>query len=237
MAVVSERDTRATPPGTPDAVIVGSGPNGLAAALTLVRAGLSVEIYEGADTPGGGCRTQELTLSGFAHDVCSTVHPLLAASPFFAAADLRGVSLRLPEVSFAHPLDGGRAAVAVRSVAKTAAALGSDARSYQRLLEPPRRRRRRDHRDGAAPAARGALPSDRDGALWRPRTMAAHDARTRVQDRGLARAARRSRGPLDAPAERSGHGGLRAAARHARAHGRLAGGRGRQRACRGRATR
>ncbi len=114
---------------------MGSGPNGLAAALTLARAGLSVEIYEGAQSPGGGCRTEELTIPGFSHDVCSTVHPLLAASPFFRRAGL-DVTLRTPEVAFAHPLDGGQAAAVTGSVEQTAAALGVDARSYRRLLEP-----------------------------------------------------------------------------------------------------
>ncbi|HEX4114757.1 MAG TPA: NAD(P)/FAD-dependent oxidoreductase [Solirubrobacteraceae bacterium] len=123
-----------TPTGTPDAVVVGSGPNGLAAALTLARAGLAVHVYEGASTPGGGCRTEELTLTGFAHDVCSTVHPLLAASPFFSEKPLAGLPLKTPEVAFAHPLDGGRAAAVSGSVEQTAATLGADARAYRRLL-------------------------------------------------------------------------------------------------------
>ena len=108
----------------PDAVVVGSGPNGLAAALTLARAGLQVQVFEGADEPGGGCRTAELTLPGFAHDVCSTVHGLAAASPFFAACDLaaRGVRLLVPEIAAAQPLDGGRAGVICGSVAETAGA-------------------------------------------------------------------------------------------------------------------
>jgi phytoene dehydrogenase-like protein len=117
-----------------DAVVVGSGPNGLAAAVTLARAGLAVDVYEGAETPGGGCRTEELTIPGFAHDVCSAVHPLLAASPFFRDAPLKGVSLLRPEVAFAHPLDGGRAGAAVRSLEQTADSLGADARAYRRLL-------------------------------------------------------------------------------------------------------
>jgi phytoene dehydrogenase-like protein len=120
------------------AIVVGSGPNGLAAAVTLARAGLPVRVIEGAATPGGGCRTEELTLPGFHHDVCSAVHPLAGASPFFTGTDLaaRGVRLLTPKVAFAHPLDGGRAAAVVGSVAETAADLGPDGHAYRRLLEP-----------------------------------------------------------------------------------------------------
>jgi phytoene dehydrogenase-like protein len=117
----------------PDAVIVGSGPNGLAAALTLARAGLAVELFERADTLGGGCRTAALTLPGYAHDVCSAVHPLAAAAPFFAGID---IPLLTPRVACAHPLDDGRAAAVHGSVADTAAALGDDRRAYRRLLGP-----------------------------------------------------------------------------------------------------
>jgi phytoene dehydrogenase-like protein len=122
----------------PDAIVVGSGPNGLAAALTLARAGVAVEVVEGAGTPGGGCRTENLTLPGFRHDVCSAVHPLAAASPFFRQADLaaRGVSFRFPRVAFAHPLDGGRAAAVQGSVAETAQGLGPDAAAYRGLFGP-----------------------------------------------------------------------------------------------------
>jgi phytoene dehydrogenase-like protein len=119
-------------------IVVGSGPNGLAAAVTLARAGLSVHVIEGAATPGGGCRTEELTLPGFRHDVCSAVHPLAAASPFFTGTDLaaRGVRLLTPKVAFAHPLDGGRAAAVAGSVAETAGGLGPDSGAYRRLLDP-----------------------------------------------------------------------------------------------------
>jgi phytoene dehydrogenase-like protein len=121
-----------------DAIVVGSGPNGLAAAVTLARAGLAVHVIEGADTPGGGCRTAELTLPGFHHDVCSAVHPLAAASPFFRGVDLAalGVTLRTPKVAFAHPLDGGRAAWLAGSVEETAGGLGADGAAYRRLLGP-----------------------------------------------------------------------------------------------------
>ncbi len=134
---MSGEPTSASGSGAPDAVVVGSGPNGLAAALTLARAGLAVEVYEGAPTLGGGCRSEQLTLPGFTHDVCSTVHPLLAASPFFAQAALKDVTLQTPEVAFAHPLDGGRAAYVVASVADTAQALGPDAKAYRRLFGRP----------------------------------------------------------------------------------------------------
>jgi phytoene dehydrogenase-like protein len=119
-------------------VVVGAGPNGLAAALTLARAGLSVTVFEGAPDPGGGCRTAELTLPGFAHDVCSAVHPLAAASPFFRSCGLaeRGVRLLVPSVAVAHPLDGGRAAAISGTVADTAGRLGADAGPYRRLMDP-----------------------------------------------------------------------------------------------------
>jgi phytoene dehydrogenase-like protein len=123
-----------TSTAAPDGVVVGSGPNGLAAALALARAGLAVHVYEGANTPGGGCRTEELTLPGFAHDICSTVHPLLAASPFFTEKPLAGLSLKTPEMAFAHPLDGGHAAAVSGSVEQTATTLGADARAYRRLF-------------------------------------------------------------------------------------------------------
>ncbi|HEV2933484.1 MAG TPA: NAD(P)/FAD-dependent oxidoreductase [Streptosporangiaceae bacterium] len=124
--------------GNPDAVIVGSGPNGLAAAVTLSAAGLKVLVIDGAPTIGGGCRTEELTLPGFRHDVCSSGHPLALASPFFRRFDLaaRGVAFAHSEIEFANPLDDGRAAVVTRSVAETAARLGQDRRAYQRTIGP-----------------------------------------------------------------------------------------------------
>jgi len=119
---------------TPDAIVVGSGPNGLAAAVTLAEAGVRVHVYEGAATPGGGARTEELTLPGFRHDVCSAAHPLALASPFFRRFNLQAHSVRVlqPDVAFAHPLDGGRAGFVVRSVDETADALGADAAAYRR---------------------------------------------------------------------------------------------------------
>jgi phytoene dehydrogenase-like protein len=123
--------------GRPDAVVVGSGPNGLAAALRLSAAGLRVQVVEQAEWPGGGTRTEELIRPGFRHDVCSTVQPMAAASPFFREFDLptRGVRLLHPEVAYAHPLDGGRAAVSRRSLEETAQGLGADAARYRRLFE------------------------------------------------------------------------------------------------------
>jgi phytoene dehydrogenase-like protein len=121
-----------------EAIVVGSGPNGLAAALTLARAGHGVEVFEGAPTIGGETRTEALTLEGFRHDVCSAVHPALVASPFFRSLDLPGlgVVLRQPEVAFAHPLGGARAAALYRDVGETASHLGGDAAAYEDLMGP-----------------------------------------------------------------------------------------------------
>ena len=118
-----------------DAVVVGSGPNGLAAAVTMARAGLAVEVFEGSPSVGGGTRTEALTLPGFSHDVCSAVHPSLLASPFFTEADLP-LRLLQPEVAFAHPLGGGRAAALHRSVGETADGLGGDGPAYAALMGP-----------------------------------------------------------------------------------------------------
>src|SRR3984957_16167475 len=123
--------------GDADAVVVGSGPNGLAAAVTLSAAGLRVLVIEGSPAIGGG-RTEELPLPGFWHDVCSAAHPLAVASPFFRRFDLaaRGVRFAGSDVVFAQPLDGGRAAVVTGSVDATAERLGRDAAAYRRLLGP-----------------------------------------------------------------------------------------------------
>ncbi len=101
-----------------DAVVVGAGPNGLAAAIELARAGRSVRIYEAAEAPGGGLRSVELTLPGFVHDVCAAVFPFVSASPFFRSLDLerRGVAWLHPTAPLAHPLDDGRAVVSWSSV-------------------------------------------------------------------------------------------------------------------------
>src|ERR1700745_110757 len=121
-----------------DAVVVGSGPNGLAAAVTMAAAGLRVQVIEGAPTIGGGCRTEELTLPGFRHDVCSAAHPLAVASPFFQRFGLtaRGGTLARPEGEFAHPLGGGRAACVTGGRPGPAAVLGADGRASPRLLGP-----------------------------------------------------------------------------------------------------
>ncbi len=121
-----------------DAVVVGSGPNGLAAAITLAQAGRRVLVREGAATIGGGTRTAELTLTGFRHDVCSTAHPLGVGSPFFRTLPLaeHGLEWVHAPAPLAHPLDDGTAAVLERSVNATAAGLGADGAAYRRLFAP-----------------------------------------------------------------------------------------------------
>ncbi|MCT1776151.1 NAD(P)/FAD-dependent oxidoreductase [Brachybacterium sp. p3-SID957] len=123
--------------GLLDAVVVGSGPNGLAAAVTLARAGLQVQVLEAQPTIGGGSRTLDLGLApGIVHDLCSAVHPMAHASPFFRAFDLpaRGVELAVPEASYAQPLDDEPAAIAWHDVERTAEGLGPDGAVWRGTL-------------------------------------------------------------------------------------------------------
>ena len=121
-----------------DAIIVGSGPNGLAAAITLARAGYAVLVREAKDTIGGGARSAALTLPGFVHDVCSAIHPLGAGSPFFRTLPLaeHGLAWIQPPAALAHPFDDGTAAVLERDVTATSETLGPDATAYGQLMAP-----------------------------------------------------------------------------------------------------
>ena len=125
---------------TTDAVVVGGGPNGLAAAIVLARAGRTVHLLEARDTVGGGCRSAELTLPGVVHDVCSAIHPLGRASPLFRELDLErhGLSWIEPPIQIAHPLDDGRAALVYRDLARTVRSFdhASDADAYRRWMRP-----------------------------------------------------------------------------------------------------
>ena len=120
-----------------DAVVVGAGPNGLVAAITMAQAGRRVVVFEAGPTPGGGCRTAELTEPGFRHDVCSAIHPLGIASPALRELPLEehGVRWRHPTIPLAHPLDGG-AALLHRSLDDTVAGLGADGAAWRRLMAP-----------------------------------------------------------------------------------------------------
>ncbi len=121
-----------------DAIVIGAGPNGLAAAITMAQAGCSVCVYEAKETIGGGARTMELTLPGFLHDACSAIHPLAAGSSFFRTLPLEQYGLEWihPSIPLAHPLDDGTAMVLDRSLDATAAGLGCDADAYKQLMAP-----------------------------------------------------------------------------------------------------
>jgi phytoene dehydrogenase-like protein len=121
-----------------DAVIVGAGPNGLAAAIRIAQTGRKVVVFEAADTIGGGCRSAELTLPGFLHDVCSAVHPMAVVSPFFRSLPLaaHGLEWIAPPITLAHPLDDGRAVCLYQSLEQTAATCGEDAVAYREFFGP-----------------------------------------------------------------------------------------------------
>jgi phytoene dehydrogenase-like protein len=121
-----------------DAVVVGSGPNGLAAAITMIDSGRSVAVYEAAEKIGGGMRSAELTLPGFLHDICSAVYPLAIGSPLFRSLPLAqyGLEWVQPPSPLAHPLDDGSAVILERSLYDTAAGLGRDGHAYRRLMQP-----------------------------------------------------------------------------------------------------
>ncbi|GAB2543391.1 phytoene desaturase family protein [Spirosoma aerophilum] len=137
-----------------DAVIVGSGPNGLSAAITMQRAGLSTLVLEAKATIGGGLRSAELTQPGFVHDICSAIHPLAVGSPFFRTLPLadHGLEFIEPPIAAAHPFDDGTAAALRRSLDETAQSLGADEQTYRNLLEPVVR-----HWPGMAPDILGPL--------------------------------------------------------------------------------
>ena len=213
-----------------DAVVVGSGPNGLAAALVLASAGLSVQVHEAAATIGGGTRTEELTLPGFRHDVCSAVHPMALASPFFRAFDLaaHGVGCCSRRSPYAHPLDGGRAALAWRDLDRTAEGLGPDGAG---LAVAARAAGRGAGRGWSAPPCPtcAAVPPDPAAALLlglRTLEQGTPAAAAAVPRRGGRRAARRGRRARDRPAATARPGRRRAAAGHPRPRRRLAGPRG-----------
>lgn len=121
-----------------DAVVVGSGPNGLAAAIELARAGLYVGVFEANVTPGGGLKSEALTEPGFIHDLCSSIHPLAAASPYLRTLPLEAFGLEWihPPVAYAHPLDGGRSAVSMPDFDATVLRLGDDGPRYRRFFDP-----------------------------------------------------------------------------------------------------
>ncbi len=136
-----------------DGIVVGAGPNGLAAAITMQQAGLSMLLLEAKDTIGGGSRSAELTLPGFVHDVCSAIHPMAVISPFFKKLPLEKYGLKFiyPEIAAAHPFDDGQAAALYQSLEKTARELGADENAYRNWIEPLVKNRRRLIPDAMGP--------------------------------------------------------------------------------------
>ncbi len=179
-----------------DAVVVGAGPNGFAAAIRLAEEGRSVLLVEGAETVGGGTRSAELTLPGFTHDICSAIHSLALASPYLSRLplDRHGLELVHPVRPLAHPFDDGSAATMERSVEDTAAGLGRDARAYRRLMKPLA-----DHADWLAHEILGPLRFPRH-----PVFMARFGLRAIRSAAGLARST------FDTPRARALLGGLAA---------------------------
>lgn len=160
--------------GNVDAVVVGTGPNGLAAGLTLARAGLRVELYEQHDTVGGGLRATALFDSRVRHDICATVHPMAMTSRFFREFDLeeRGVAMLRPATSYAHPLPGGTAAVARADLHETEGLLGRDGKRWRRLMAPLVA-----HSEGVMDlmvSGQRSLPSDPVGAFLLARRVLSH---------------------------------------------------------------
>src|SRR6266511_2809187 len=163
-----------------DAIVIGAGPNGLAAAITLARAGRSVLVVEANETVGGGARSAQLTLPNFVHDICSAVHPLGVGSPFFRGLPLHqhGLQWIHPPAPLTHPFDDGTAATLERSVRATGATLGHDAEAYWRLMAPIARNWEKIAATTHAPLRlpRHLLALTRFGlrAIWPARGLAAH---------------------------------------------------------------
>jgi len=169
------------------ATVIGSGPNGLSAAIVLARAGHEVTVYEGAEAIGGGARTQELTLPGFYHDVCSAVHPMAAASPCFEEFALTrfGLEWLHAPAALAHPLDDGSAMLLEHSIETTAAQFGADRDTWRRVMSPLAEAWPKLRHDILTPPGPGSLsvPLARFG--WDVLTIQLKDARARALFAGL----------------------------------------------------
>ena len=178
------------------AIIVGSGPNGLAAAARLARAGLAVTVLEASDTIGGGTRSSEMIVPGLVHDHCSAFHPIAAASPFLDRLDLAasGLTWLQPAVDCAHPLDDGSAGVLYRSIDRTAAGMGRDGRRWRRVFAPMVARFDDLFADASQPVLRVPRHPLALAALRHGRDVAADHAGSALEDGGGQGAVGRRRG-------------------------------------------